>query len=129
MSYAKKIDRVWVDKKYYINYEGLIIRIKSYNYKYCFLTNSTCLVVRRVSVILYDLYLSFQLLKSILTFLKVWKSIYKIISILISTNKKVSSKNRYFPFLSSTKKKVIIILNILSLLLSIFWIPISIFLI
>lgn len=85
-----------------------------------FPTNSIYLVVKKVLVVVYDLYLSSQLLKLTLTFLKIRKDILKAIFILISVNKKVFSKNRNFLSLSFIEKKTIIVLKVSSLLSLIF---------
>lgn len=57
-----------------------------------FLTNSTCLRVGRVLAAVYNNYLSSQWFELILILLKVRKTIPKAISMLMSTNKKVSLK-------------------------------------
>lgn len=77
-----------------------------------FQTNPTSLVVTRFLTAVNILYFNSQLLKLILTLLKVKKNILKAMFKLISINKKISSKKRYFQFLSSTWNKVMIILYI-----------------
>lgn len=108
------------------------------------LTNSIYLVIKRILIIKYNLYLSFSSMKLILPLFKVRNNIFREIFILMSINKKVSSKNQNLLFisftkkeaitipqipsiLSLTKKEAITIPKIPSILLSIFCIPMSIF--
>lgn len=95
-------------------------RSKDVAANFFFLNNLTCLVFEKVFVIVYNFYLSSQLLKLIKTLLKLIKNIFKAISILILANKNVTSEKQDIQFLLSTEKKANIILNVYSLLLAIF---------
>lgn len=106
----------------------LFSRSKALVVNFFFFTKSIYLIIRRTLVIVYNLHLSFQLLKLISMLLKVRKNIPKITFIVISVNRKVSLKNQDFLFLSSIEKKAITILKFFSLLPSNFWIFISVFL-
>lgn len=89
--------------------------------------NSICLLIGKVLAMVYNLYLSFQVVKLTLTLLKVRNDIPKVIFILMLANRKVLLKNQDFSFLLSSKKKTITILKLFSLLPSIFWAPTSVF--
>lgn len=86
--------------------------------------NITCLVVKRVLAVIYNLYLSSRLLKLTSTLLEVKKDIQKVTSMLMLVNGNISSNNQDSPSLSSTWNKIIIISKASSLLLLIFWAPV-----
>lgn len=79
-------------KKCYINYKSSSFESKAAIVNTFFPTNSTYLVLRKVLVIIYNLYLSSQLLELILTLPKVRKDILELISTLIFGNRKVFLK-------------------------------------
>lgn len=85
-----------------------------------FPTSSTCRIVGRTSTIICKLYLSSQLMKLTWILVKVRKDILTIITMLISTNRKVFLKKRNLSSLFFIKKKTIIIAKISSLLSLIF---------
>lgn len=84
------------------------------------LTHSICLLIGKVLAIVYNLYLSFQVVKLTLTLLKVRNNILKVIFILMLVNRKVLLKNQDFLSLLSSKKKIITMLKIFNVLPSIF---------
>lgn len=92
-----------------------------------FPTISTCLMIKTALTIVYKLHLSSQSMKLILILLKVRKDILQAIFMLISTYKKVFSKNWNFSSMSLINKEAITMPNVSSLLLSIFYTLISIF--
>lgn len=85
--------------------------------------SSTCLVVKRVSTIVYNLQLSFHSKKLIFALLKVRKGIYKTISVLMSAIRKISPKNQGLPTLLFIEKDAITISKVLRLEPLIFWAP------
>lgn len=82
-----------------------------------FLTSSTCQVVEKALIVVYNLYLSSRSVKLTSTLQKVRKRISEATLMLISANRKVSSKKQDLLLLSSNKKKAITISKISSLLL------------
>lgn len=80
-------------------------------------------MVGKTSMVVYNLQLSFQSLKFILTLLKIRKNIPKTISMLMFTNKKVFFKNQDLLSLFCTWKETITISKVFSLKSSIFWAP------
>lgn len=108
--------RVRTSKSINIHYKGLILWIKSRNYQLIFTTNSTYPVMEKTLLVVYDLYLSSQLVKLILTLFKMRKNILRAISMLISVNKKVFSKKRDLPSLFFIEKDGIIISKVSSIL-------------
>lgn len=50
-------------------------------------------MMKKILVVIYKLYLSFQLLKLILLFVKIRKNIPKVTFMLMSTKNKISSRN------------------------------------
>lgn len=89
-------------QRHYMNYKNLVFWIKSSSCKLFFFNNSTCLVVLKSLTMVYNLYLSSQLLTSSSTLFKMRKNIPKVTFILISTNRNISSKKQDFSSLSST---------------------------
>lgn len=78
----------------------LFSRLKAVAINSFFSTSSTVCVLKRVLIVLYNLYLSSLLLKLTLTLLKMRKDILKAISILMLAYIKVSLKKRDFPCMS-----------------------------
>lgn len=85
------------------------------------LTKSINWVIKKISAVVYDLYLSSWLVKLTSTLFKMRKDIPRVTSILISANKNVFSQKWDSPSLFYTKKKAITMLKISSLTPSIFW--------
>ena len=89
---------------------------------YFFLISLTCVIIRSISAIVYILYWRWRSTMLISIFFKVKKSISRVISMLMSANKNISSKKQKFLFLFLTKKETTTISKVSSFESSIFWV-------
>lgn len=104
------------------NIKVLSTGIKTAVANFFFLTNFIFYVIWRVTIMVYNLGLSFKYVKLTWTWVKIRNGILRVISMLMSANKKVFSKNWDSWSTWFTKKKAITMPKISSLLLSIFWV-------
>lgn len=96
----------------------LLSELRTVAINFFFLTNSTCLVIKRALIVVYDFQFYFESSKLNFVLLKMKKNISRAIPIPMLASKKVSLKHHDFFTLFSISKIVIIILNISNYFLS-----------